>query len=286
MSTSLSFLDAPEGTLTIGRPEAGPLWTYQYISPVPADNSPRPVIHPLYSLDGDILTNWRPNDHPWHQGVNFSLTSVDGVNFWGGPSHRAEDSYQWRDDQGQQRHVEWLEREPGRIVERLEWLSSSAADAELMFTEKRTLGTTVSDEGWTLDWETELTNVTGRELTCHNYHSMSGLVGSHYTGLQFRGARGLLDEHGDPATGLRGEDGESDVNVLHGREASSIEWHSQIDSSLERIRIRFESPDGPIAWFVRPENPLTVFPPHKDQPLVLAADSVTVFRYRLHFLRA
>jgi hypothetical protein len=147
----------------------------------------------LYSIDGDILSNWRPNDHPWHHGLSFTLTSVDGVNFWGGPTHREKGGYQWRHDHGEQRHVGWEKQTAAEMVQRLEWRAPGRADALLM-EERRTLSTTLLEDGWSLRWSSRVTNRAGKPLVCHNYHSMGGLVGSHYTGLQFRGARGLLDE--------------------------------------------------------------------------------------------
>ncbi len=213
------------------------------------------------------------------------LTSVDEINFWGGPSHRAEDGYQWRQDHGCQRHVAWTDRTPDRMVEQLDWLNPQNNDA-LILREERELLTQVDREGWSLEWISRLTNPHDRDLTCHNYHSLGGLDGSHYTGLQFRGARGLLDEHGDASIGLRGEGGTSELSALHGRVASALEWHVQADTSLRRGVIKFESPQAPIPWFVRPENPLVAFASHRDQPLILPAGTTSEFHHRIHFLRA
>src|SRR5690606_13279555 len=107
MNEGLKLRETVPGELSIVRTEGETLWTYHYEPETPANESPRPYVHPLYSIDGDVLTNWRPNDHPWHHGLSLTLTSVDGVNFWGGPSHRAEDGYRWREDHGVQRHVSW-----------------------------------------------------------------------------------------------------------------------------------------------------------------------------------
>ena len=285
MNAALSFHDAPDGAIEIGVVGGPTLWRYVYAPDSPAAESPRPFIHPLYSRDGDVLTNRRPNDHPWHHGVSFMLTSVDGVNFWGGPSHRAEDGYQWRNDQGQQRHLGWVEQAPERLLEQLEWINPQAEDA-VVLQEERELLTTLTDDGWSLEWVSRLTNPHDRDLVAHNYHSLGGLEGSHYTGLQFRGARGLLDEHGDDRIGIRGEQGSSELDKVHGVMARNLEWHVQTDGSLRRAVIRFESPDGPIPWFVRPDNPLVAFPPHREQPHVLSAGQMSEYRHRIHFLRA
>ncbi len=285
MTPALKFLESAPGALRVGLTNGAVLWRYVYAPDTPADESPRPYAHPVYSIDGDILTNWRPNDHRWHHGLSFTLTSVNGVNFWGGPSHRAEDSYQWRQDQGIQRHVDWVERTPERLVERLSWHRSAAAP-EAMLQETRTMTTRLIAEGWSLEWQSRLHNPGETDLTCHHYHSLGGLAGSHYTGLQFRGARGLLDEHGDDQIQVRGEDGATAVEDVHGRPAHWVEWHAQVDGSLRRTTLRFESPDRAIPWFLRRENPLVAFPPHGVAPWLIPAGATVELNHRLTFSRA
>ena len=87
------------------------LCRYVYAPSLDAKESPKPYFHPLNSLAGDTLTNFRPNDHPWHHGLCFTLNQVAGVNFWGGPTCRRADGYQWRDDHGMQQHVAWTRLE-------------------------------------------------------------------------------------------------------------------------------------------------------------------------------
>ncbi|GAB5561427.1 MAG: PmoA family protein [Synoicihabitans sp.] len=284
MSTQLRMSDFDERSLAVGLADGGDLWRYTFAPDTPGKESSRPYIHPLHSLEGDVLSNFRPNDHPWHHGLSFTLTSVDGVNFWGGPSHRGEDGYQWREDHGTQRHVEWMERTPECVRHRLAWQALN--DERVLLDEVRTLRTTVSDRGWQLDWCSEIFNPREKNLTCHNYHSLGGLEGSHYSGLQFRGARGLLDQHGDDAIRLLGENGKSDIDALHGTSARTLEWHVQSDGSLRRHLIRFEAPDGPIPWFIRPHDPMVAFAPHRETAYVLPAGQTTVFNHTLHFLRA
>src|SRR5690606_23188877 len=40
-------------------------------------------IHPLRTLEGDVLTVDRPWDHVWHRGLYFAWKLIDGVNYWG-----------------------------------------------------------------------------------------------------------------------------------------------------------------------------------------------------------
>jgi len=284
MSAELTLREVTEGVWAVGQQGGGELWRYMSRPDTPANESPRPVMHPMYSIDGDPLTNFRPNDHPWHHGLSMTLTSVDGVNFWGGPSHRAEDSYQWRGDHGRQAHVSWVRQSPELLEEELKWIDPQRNDRVLL-TETRLLETELRSDGWTLHWTSRLRNSNDTDLKCENYHSLGGLVGSHYTGLQFRGARGLLDQHGDKTITFVNSNGESALNAVHGELADWVEWSTQHDGSLKRTRVRFESPDNPLPWFLRPADPMVAFPPHREDTWIIKAGVSVELKHTLHFDR-
>ncbi len=42
----------------------------------------KPYIHPLATVDGDVITALRPEDHLWHRGLWFAWKYIDGVNYW------------------------------------------------------------------------------------------------------------------------------------------------------------------------------------------------------------
>lgn len=283
MTSMLQLVQHGPGRIEVRQADGRSLFTYVLAAETPPRESTRPYLHPLYSIDGDPLTNLRPNDHPWHHALSLTLTSVDGTNFWGGPSHRAGEGYRWRDDHGAQRHVEWLRLRPDHLEHRVEW--RSPAD-EVLLREERFLKPARHEEGWSLEWVSRLANVTGRDLTCHNYHSLGGLAGSHYSGLQFRGARGLLDDHGDESVNVTAEGGVTGEAAVHGAVSAWLEWHTQHDTSLRRTRVRFESLADPVHWFVRRNLPLVTLSPHREAPLVILAGSTLTLAYRLSFLRA
>ncbi len=257
------------------------LWRYNYVSDTPANEAPRPYAHPVCTLAGDVVTNFRPNDHPWHHGLSFTLTDVNGVNFWGGPTHRAADGYVWREDHGRQVHGSWLELTPERMKERVEWHAREGGRP--LLSEVRVLETRLLDAGWMLRWQSELRNVSGERLQLQNYHSAGGLVGSHYTGLQFRGARDLLDDHGDTSIGVRAADGRAGEATVHGAEAPWMEWACQHDTTLRRTRIRFEGGGAAPCWFVRAKNPLAAFAFHREHPVVLPPGAVLRLDHLLTF---
>ncbi|MSU23135.1 MAG: hypothetical protein EXS32_04845 [Opitutus sp.] len=284
MSAPLQLRHEPHRHVEIVTGEGARLWRYVYAPATPANEAPRPFAHPVCSLAGDLLTNFRPNDHPWHHALSLTLTSVDGVNFWGGPTHAAADGYRWRDDHGAQVHRAWLALTPERLEETLDWCEPKAG--RVLLHERRLLQTTVAAGAWTLRWTSELLNVTGHDLALGNYHSLSGLAGSHYTGLQFRGARDLLDEHGDATIGLRADGGLAGETAVHGAEAAGMEWSCQHDGSLRRTRLRFENLSGPIPWFVRAKLPLAAFAFHGAQPQRLSAGGTLRLDHQLTFTNA
>ena len=261
------------------------LCRYVYVSAVEHKESPKPYFHPLNSLAGDTLTNFRPNAHPWHHGLAFTLTEVSGMNFWGGPTCRPEDGYQWRDDHGEQRHTAWTKLaaagNQATLAHTLEWRTPK----ELIFREERTLGLAVDEaaRSWSLRWRARLVNASGRELALGNPHSFGGKPGSHYTGLQFRGARELLDDHGDATIKITAEGGREGVDAVHGASARWMEWHGQLDESLRRVTIRFANNSGPLHWFVRRNYPLAAFPVQFDQDLKLAANATLDVDHTLTF---
>lgn len=257
------------------------LWRYVYKPDTPANEAPRPYAHPVQSLAGDVLTNFRPHDHPWHHGLSFTLTHVSGANFWGGPTYSTEAGYQWKDNHGTQVHRTWNELQPDRMDEVVDWIEQSSG--RLLLHERRLLSTETGTAGWRLRWRTELLNVSGEELVFGNYEAPAGLRGSHYTGLQFRGARDLLSDYGDAAIGIRTNDGREGEERVHGSDASVMEWGCRHDGSLRRSRIRFES-DGTVRWFVRRALPLAAFSFNHGAPLSLAAGRTQVFDQTLDFL--
>jgi hypothetical protein len=284
MSGELQLRHEPGRHVEIATADGGPLWRYVYAPDTPANESPRPYAHPVRSRAGDVLTNFRPNDHPWHHALSLTLTSVDGVNFWGGPSARAGEGYRWRDDHGTQVHREWRELAAARLVERVDWQAGPAAARETWLEETRTLVTALSAAGgWSLRWTSELHNVSGRELMLGNYHSVARLEGSHYTGLQFRGARDLLDQHGDTTIGISAEGGLDGEAAVHGASARWMEWSCQHDGSLRRTRIRFESVTGPLPWFVRAKNPVAAFAFHREHSQALGIGAVLRLDHALSF---
>jgi len=53
------------------------IWQFNY-----GKETSKPYFHPVALIDGTVLTQDRPADHPWHHGLWFSWKYINGVNFW------------------------------------------------------------------------------------------------------------------------------------------------------------------------------------------------------------
>src|SRR5690349_20967673 len=42
----------------------------------------KPFFHPLAVAGGPALTNFKPEDHPWHYGLWFSWKYINHANYW------------------------------------------------------------------------------------------------------------------------------------------------------------------------------------------------------------
>jgi hypothetical protein len=285
MSSDFELVRDGESAVEIHRRGGGLLLRYIHHPDTPSDESPRPYAHPVCTLAGEVLTNFRPNDHRWHHGLSFTINSVSGHNFWGGGTYRRPDGYQWRNDHGTQRHVAWREQRGDHLSHTLEWRASGRG--ELLLQESRALAfTLVSPQAWSLRWTATLKNVSERTLEFGQYFSNEGLVGSHYTGLQFRGARDLLDDHGDQTIGIFADGGLNGEASVHGAAANWMEWRGQKDGSQRRVSLRFANSGGPLRWFVRRNNPLAALPFQFEQNLSLASGDSFTIDHRLTFADA
>lgn len=55
--------------------------------------APKPYIHPLCTLSDRVVTDYRPNDHRWHKGLQLTASHLSGQNLWGGTTHVHGEGY-------------------------------------------------------------------------------------------------------------------------------------------------------------------------------------------------
>ncbi len=274
-----------------------PLFEYTYRPATKAIYCPRPFIHPLHTLAGDVVTNSRPTDHPWHNGISLTLTDVNGMNFWGGGTYRrAAAAYGEYDNMGRQDHIAWVADGPiegGHAwVESLKWIGPKG---EHVFTEERTLSVRDVDAAtgfWRLGWKSRLTNTAGEDLAINSYCSGEGLEGSGYTGLFMRLSRGFTPVPAyimDPDVKWDDcHDGTKDINAtddLNGHAGNRVAFQGVFDTSLNGGLLLCEDvtsqPNYQHHWFYRPHMPCLAFSTAFHEPLKITIGAEQVFEHTI-----
>jgi Methane oxygenase PmoA len=194
--------------------EGAELFRYVCRPDDPPLESPRPYLHPVRTLAGDLVTDCRPEDHPWHKGISWALPNVGPENFWGGPTYRRGGGYVQLDNNGTMRHdgfgtVEAL-GDAARLEERLTWVTAAGSP---LLRERREITATVRADrsAWVLGFVTVMRNVSGRAVGIGS-PTTEGREDAGYGGLFWRGpawfagGRVLVDHgvEGDEVMGRRG----------------------------------------------------------------------------------
>jgi len=196
--TRYAVEDRADGSLVVSV-DGKPVATYVYRPDVAQLESPRPYFHPLATLGGETVTQSRPADHVWHQGLSLALPNVISTgfgthNFWGGPTYVRGEGYVQLPNNGTVTHRGFTALVAGddgvEIEEMLQWTSSTGA---LVFTEKRRFTIRAADDAWSLLFETVLRNASGDTLVIGS-PGTEGREGAGYGGLFWRGPAGM--EHG------------------------------------------------------------------------------------------
>ncbi|MBB2947324.1 hypothetical protein FB565_007092 [Actinoplanes lutulentus] len=251
-----------------------PLFTYVYRPDTVQLESPKPYLHPIRTLAGDVVSLFRPHDHVWHKGIAWSLPHVGEHNFWGGPTYVHGQSYVQQENNGSAVHRTMIALTPSSLTHRLDWL---AQDGTPVLTEERTLGFAVIDDlSWVLTFSTAMTNVSGGTLAFGS-PTTKGRENAGYGGLFWRGPRSFTG-------GTLIHDGGTGGDELRGTRAAWFGFrgrHDDVDRSSTVVVVDdAANPHHPPQWFARSEqfaclNPAPFFSEEQD----LHAGAETRFRY-------
>ncbi|HEY8980948.1 MAG TPA: PmoA family protein [Streptomyces sp.] len=240
--------------ITVTEPVTG-VELLSYVYRAEADwEAPKPYIHPLRTLAGDVVTDYRPNDHRWHKGLSLTASHLSGANLWGGNSYVHGEGYLAIPERvGSMRHVAFDEvsAADGRVViaERLTW---HPYDGELWAEETRRVEVHDVDpdsRSWALTWTSAITNRRTEPLLFGS-PTTAGREMAGYTGLFWRGPRAFRDgriigPHGEGPE-LMGTQGE--WLALSGE-------HDGTDGHATVVLVHAPENAGghPAHWFVRNE---------------------------------
>jgi predicted dehydrogenase len=165
-------------------------------------SSPRPVLHPVTTLSGVVVTARHPADHDWHNGIGMAISDVNGTNFWGGRTYIHGEGYVLLDDHG------WIVGEPPVLRDRsftqeLQWIGH---DGSVYLREQRLIGwAAMNEQCWKLTFESSLRADGGAKVASPG---SKGRIGGGYGGFFWRfpncdnvevftdQARGEVEVHG------------------------------------------------------------------------------------------
>ena len=182
-----------------------PLFTYTYLPQTDPFETPKPHLHPVRTLSGNLVTVYRPHDHLWHHGIAMTFAHISNgqgpsQNFWGGNCYVHPDGYKRIPEQvGRQEHQEWEQIECHatrglRLRHRVRWVSYAG---EPWIDETRSLALSeVAEAGehggwWALDFATTLTCVSPNPLVFGS-PTTHGRSNAGYGGLFWRGPRSFM----------------------------------------------------------------------------------------------
>ena len=228
------------------------LFRYVYRPQTALEESPRPYFHPLATLQGDVVTDFRPADHRWHHGLAMTCAYLSSENFWGGPTYQRDQGYVWGNDHGTQAHQRWvaLQQDPASInlIEELHWLNHEQA---VWLEEERTIrvpAASITPQSWTLALSFRLRNVSN-QLLSFGSPTTQGRALAGYGGLFWRGPASFL--HGDILTStIEGPDAMS-------QPAPWLAYRVSSPSAAPCTLVFMDdehNPRYPTTWFVRSDQ--------------------------------
>ncbi|MET8646316.1 PmoA family protein [Streptomyces sp. NPDC004675] len=179
--------------ITLTEPTTGvELFAYVY-APESAWEAPKPYLHPMRTLAGDIVTGYRPHDHRWHKGLQLTASHLSGQNLWGGNTYVHGEGYLALPELvGSMAHAGFDEitaDDGGAVIaERLTWHPHGGA---LWAEEERRIevhDVDAASRSWALTWTSSITNRRGEALGFGS-PTTAGRESAGYTGLFWRGPR-------------------------------------------------------------------------------------------------
>ncbi|TLM71706.1 PmoA family protein [Pseudarthrobacter sp. NamB4] len=252
--------------------------TYTYAADDPQEESPRPYFHPVRTRSGDLVSAYRPHDHVWHKGIAWSLPHLGADNFWGGPSYRRGQGYQWLPNNGAMRHREIIEatHDGGAFAfaHTLRWITHQGS---LVVEEERSFQVVPGTDGsYTLVFATEMTNVSGEEIHIGS-PTTEGRDNAGYGGLFWRGPRSFA---GGTIIGPGGAAGEE----LRGQRAPWLSFVGQHDENCRFSTVVMVDDPGSAhpepEWFARSDPFACMGPaPFFSQEVLFPAGSTLRFRH-------
>ena len=263
--------------------DGSPLATYVYAPDDVQLESPKPYLHPVRTVGGDLVSLLRPHDHVWHKGIAWSLPNVGAHNFWGGPTYLRDEGYRQLDNDGSMDHqrVIALDASGDRVhlAHELAWHAEPTAEGPTapLVREERSLEVTVpAPDAWVLVFATTMINVSDGPLDIGS-PTTNGRENAGYGGLFWRGPRSFTG-------GTILAPGYAGGEEVRGRRAEWMGFTGRHDGSGGASTLiavdDTANPQHPPQWFMRTEMFACMNPaPFFSAEVPFAPGQSLAFRY-------
>ncbi|MDF2440278.1 MAG: hypothetical protein JWN98_1262 [Abditibacteriota bacterium] len=273
LEQTAAILEARRGERTLFR--------YDFAPQMPQLESPRPFLHPLRTLKGNLVTAFRPHDHLWHKGVSLTCAELSGENFWGGVTWVQGQGYKQLPNNGTQRHLKWKRvqatEEGADLIEDVRW---EKQDGTPWIAEERRLEIDTAQAAagwWSLKWSSHLHNISNQPLVWGS-PTTRGRENAGYGGLFWRGPR---DFQGGQLLISENREGEKTM----GQRSPWLAYIGAHDESADRTTMLFlddaQNPRFPTQWFVRNSVTMVAFAWMFDREYMQPPDEILHIAHRI-----
>ena len=239
----------------------------------------KPYLHPVALADGTILTELRPEDHPWHRGLWWSWKFINGVNYW-------EDDPNTFLAPGRNEIMDVsVKPHEDDIAEVIITISYHPQGKSEVMTEKRTLRMSAPDARgiYYIDWKSEFT-AKDKDLLLDRTPILGepcGVIWGGYAGLSVRLAK---DTNNWQAADSEGHTFSKEFNNAKARwlDYTIHTWPAATEAGVA-ILDHPSNPRHPTPWYVILGDPMRYFSPAfiYNQPYMLASGKLLKLRYRI-----
>jgi hypothetical protein len=231
---------------------------------------PKPFVHPLATVDGEVLTAFRPADHVWHHGLWFSWKYINGLNYW-------EENPKTGQSQGRtELTAADAAARPDYSATLTQQLSYHPPGKPALMTERRTLvfGKPDASGGYAIDWTGEF--AVGAEpvvLDRTPPPTQGGPGWGGYAGLSLRFPPGIKGWSFTTSEGI------ATAAEGHGKPAKWVDFSSPA-AGVTIIDLP-ANPRHPAPWYLSDSLPFFGPSPLFSEPMKLAAGERFTLRYRV-----
>lgn len=228
------------------------VWQFNY-----GKETSKPFFHPVSLVDGTVLTEDRPADHPWHHALWFCFKYINGVNFWeeNRKTEKSDGITDWSNVKAA--------TQPDNSAKITMDLAYNHKDQKPILSEKRTMLLSPTDKNgvYYIDWTSEFTACSDVDVLLDR----TPLLGEP-DGKAWGGYAGLSVRLNGKGTDWEVTTENGPINFEKGTyrgKAIAMDFSGSFDGKPAGIAIidHPENLNAPSPWYAIASNPMKYFSP-------------------------